>query len=218
MFYKAAKIKIAEKEYMINIGHRLSGDLVVGLVAGLYLIVSILKKLDSMILTEKNIFIEIKNFDTPDTIVRFDGEMPEMMTKYINVQGSNISPNKVKSNVETKYFYWTLADVYEKKYILFQFETSDFVRGVIAIFNAFKLDVRDIMFSVPFLKPNDWKNVSLTIKNPEKDLLKYEGMESLIPYKPKTKYADYCTDTSQVIKERGLNVRPIDYEVVQSSE
>lgn len=213
MFYKSAIIKFSNREYNINIGYRLSADLAAGLVAGFYLLSSILRKSDSLNFSPRSISIELQNFDSENVRIGFDDEFPEFLTKYLAVKGKDVTPNSNIDNFsEIKFIYWVLADVYKEEFILFQFESSDFIRGIVSVMNSFKIEIRILMYSLPFMKARNWKNISFSVKTSENDLLYSKELESLIPYKPRTKYSDYCQskETFVIAQEKGVSARNLE--------
>lgn len=212
MNYRSIRIRLGERDFKINLGHRMSQDLAMGIVAGMHLVMSIMTNIDTIMFTKLNSAVELITLEGEDTLVKLDGEIPEILEKYVNIKGEDITPAKTKGVDEMKFIYWVLADVSKSIFIMFQFETSDFIRGVLAIFESFKINVRDIMFSVPYFKAINWKNISLTIKNSERDLLDSPNMKNIIPYIPKSKYNDYCNERDNQIELalRDVNINQID--------
>ncbi len=204
--YRNLKVVFGSKEFNISLGYRLTEDFVAGIITGFYLVLSFLKFKQVSV---GSINAILTDEDSGDVEVRFEGDNPPyFLNKFIEAIGEDVTPAHGRAvQGDIVFIYWVLCDINNGKFILFRFNNSDFIRGIIAITASYGLEVKDIMYSYPFYKAVNWNNISLTVKNQDRDLLYFKGDEKEnIPYMPYTKDVGYCDEkTNQLYTEQFNN-------------
>lgn len=131
----------------------LSGDLVAGLLVGINLLIDDIIPNGEDTLRENIIRIDYGNSVIGHNL--HEKGIENILRNYIaeNVQYNEIV-NKTVDLPITNDFLWWLPNLVDNTFILYKFQTPEFIQGFISTCNGFNVDFRDYILGPPF-KVND---------------------------------------------------------------
>jgi len=134
---------VKDNVYIFTFSGKFSRDLIVGMISGIISIISDLKD---------NIYVELK-IGANRINIENKYDIEHYFREYIIVSNPKIYGSLDTYQYQPKnnmYGLWIKSSIYKSEYTLYQFETAEFLQGLITICDSFQIDFRDISFDPVF--------------------------------------------------------------------